>query len=319
MNASPTPGIDDTSVGAVRIERRRSGASLGRALGPELKLLDRITSWFRWSGVLMLLLLSGVMALLALPMRTWFEFMDEDTTWTTVQVLLVVTLVIQLVSVWEQRHFRALRDRQVEQMDAATEQRARADQFYGLSILDPLTGLYNRRFGERRLGEEISRAATTGDPMALVALDFDRFKAINDQHGHAAGDTVLKEFSRRLRRAIRASDVPIRVGGDEFLVILPECPTDQVQTVLSRLTAFDLKLDDGSVHVSYSRGVARYQVGDTVKAMIKRADERLYENKAQRSDSATADDRGHESRQLASATSSETDASEPSPASLLYS
>jgi two-component system cell cycle response regulator len=183
---------------------------------------------------------------------------------------------------WEQRHLRALCDHLSEQMDTVTEQRARADQFYGLSILDPLTGLYNRRFGTRRLDEEVSRAAATGDPLMLVSLDFDRFKAINDQHGHAAGDRVLQEFSRRLRRAIRASDVPIRLGGDEFLVILPECPTDQLQKVLSRLTAFDLKLEGGTVHVSHSQGVARYQVGDTAKAMIERADGRLYAEKAKR-------------------------------------
>jgi len=318
MNPSPAPGIGDTSVGAVPIDRRRSGAFRGRALGQELKLLDRSRSWFLWSGVLMLCLLSGVMALVA-PMRTWFEFMDGGTTRTSVLALLLVMLVVQVVSVWEQRHFRALRDHLIEQMATATQQRARAEEFYGLSILDPLTGLYNRRFGERRLDEEISRSATTGDPLMLVALDFDLFKAINDRHGHAAGDTVLKEFSRRLRRAIRLSDVPIRVGGDEFLVILPECPTDQVQTVLSRLTSFDLKLDDGSVHVSYSRGVARYQAGDTATAMIKRADERLYANKAQRSASAAADDRGHELRRSATARSSEADASKPSPVPVLYS
>jgi diguanylate cyclase (GGDEF)-like protein len=151
-----------------------------------------------------------------------------------------------------------------------------------LWILDPLTGLYNRRFGERRLDEEVSRAATTGTPLLLVSLDFDRFKTINDQHGHAAGDAVLQEFSRRLRRAIRASDVAIRVGGDEFLLILPECPTNQLETVLSRLAAFNLELAGGTVHVSYSQGVAKYQVGDTAKEMLERADGRLYAEKAKR-------------------------------------
>lgn len=230
----------------------------------------------------MALLVSGVIALIALETRTQLEWLPEEITWISVQTVLAVIAVIQLFSVWEQRHFLALRDRLVEQMETATEQRARADEFYDLSILDPLTGLYNRRFGERRLAEEIGRAAATGGSLLLLALDFDRFKDINDRHGHEAGDKVLKEFSRRLRRAIRSSDLPVRVGGDEFLAILPECPPDQVQTVLSRLTAFDLAVDGDTVHVSYSRGVARYQAGDTVKAMIKRADERLYTAKALR-------------------------------------
>jgi len=85
-----------------------------------------------------------------------------------------------------------------------------------------------------------------------------------------------------LRRAIRASDVAIRVGGDEFLLILPECPTNQLETVLSRLAAFNLELAGGTVHVSYSQGVAKYQVGDTAKEMLERADGRLYAEKAKR-------------------------------------
>ncbi|MEE2637183.1 MAG: diguanylate cyclase [Acidobacteriota bacterium] len=96
-------------------------------------------------------------------------------------------LVIQAFSVWELRHLGRLRRRLVEQSESASRQRRRANEFYGLSILDPLTGLYNRRYGEKRLREEIGRAEKTGDPLLLVALDCDRFKTINDQHGHEAG------------------------------------------------------------------------------------------------------------------------------------
>ena len=233
----------------------------------------------------MLVLISGVLALAATPTRSAVS--QTATTWVSVQGLLLVMLVIQAFSLWEQRHLKALRGRLVDQMEAATTERTRANQLYGISIIDPLTGLFNRRYGERRLREEILRAATTGDSLLVVALDFDRFKEINDRHGHAAGDSALKEFSRRLRSAIRASDVPVRVGGDEFIVVLPECPPDQAQTVFSRLTAFDLDLGGGTtVRVSYSRGVSRFQVGDTVQSMIQRADARLYEDKATKKGSA---------------------------------
>jgi len=82
----------------------------------------------------MVLLLSGVTALVAMPMRTWLEFMDEGAVRVLVQGLLLVMLVIQVFSMWEQRHLRALCDHLAEQMDTATAQRARADQLYGFSI-----------------------------------------------------------------------------------------------------------------------------------------------------------------------------------------
>ena len=202
--------------------------------------------------------------------------------WVAVLPLLGVMLGLMAFSLREQRHLGTLRSQLVEQMEIATRHQVRADRFYGLSILDPLTRLYNRRFGESRLREEIADAAKSGEPLLLMAIDFDRFKQINDVCGHAAGDMALKKFTRRLQSAIRARDVPIRTGGDEFLVILPECPPDKVQVILSRLTAFDFELDGQTITVSFSLGVAQYQVRDTPESMTARADARLYEAKAQR-------------------------------------
>ena len=138
-----------------------------------------------------------------------------------VRTLLGLMLVANCYTLYHQRHFKVLRQRLTEQMQIAEKQQMRADKFYGLAILDPLTGLYNRRYGEECLKNEITRAERNNYDLAVLVMDLDHFKEINDQFGHAAGDIVLKEFSRRLRRAIRACDVPIRVGGDEFLVVLP--------------------------------------------------------------------------------------------------
>ena len=134
----------------------------------------------------------------------------------------------------------------------------------------------NRRYGETRLKEALAHAAATGDVFHLVALDFDHFKVINDQHGHAVGDMALKEFTRRLRQAIR-------VGGDEFLVLLPDCPPSRVDEVLPKSTRFDLSFQGQAIAVSCSSGLARYQVHDTPESLIGRADERLYQQKQTRS------------------------------------
>jgi diguanylate cyclase (GGDEF)-like protein len=151
-----------------------------------------------------------------------------------------------------------------------------------LAILDPLTGLYNRRFSEERLRNEIARADRHGDPLIVIILDLDNFKTINDRYGHSAGDLVLKEFARRLSKATRGSDVAVRLGGDEFLVILAECPPEQVEIILSRLTSFETDCDGDRIAVSSSRGWAQHHSGETPEQFIKRADEALYEQKTAR-------------------------------------
>jgi diguanylate cyclase (GGDEF)-like protein len=263
---------------------RQASKTTGRQEFREgLKLLDRSTSWVLWSGILAILLLPGAVALLLfprLPVRVG-SFPAPGANLLVYGLIGLVWILNICTLVWQGR-LKKLRKRLVEQEEAAAKQRARAEALYGLSILDPLTGLYNRRFGESRLREEIERAEKTGDPLLLMALDFDRFKEINDGYGHAVGDLALKAFARRLQRAIRACDVPIRLGGDEFLVILPECSQDKVQLILSRMDPVEVAWEGEKIPVFFSRGVAQYQVKDTPETMLARADQRLYAEKAKR-------------------------------------
>ena len=95
---------------------------------------------------------------------------------------------------------------------------------------DPLTGVPNRIFFEDRLDILLAQARRTGKPLALLALDLDRFKRINDTMGHQAGDSLLQQFAQRLRTRIRESDTLARVGGDEFVIILPEIGSARKRT-----------------------------------------------------------------------------------------
>jgi two-component system cell cycle response regulator len=149
-----------------------------------------------------------------------------------------------------------------------------------MAFLDPLTGLYNRRYIEDHLRTEMARARRKGDPLIVLLLDLDNFKTINDRFGHLAGDLVLQEFGRRLNKAIRGSDASVRLGGDEFLAVLPECPLHKIEAVLGRLGTFEVDVDGQKVSVSSSQGWAQYQFSETAQELMKRADDALYAHKA---------------------------------------
>lgn len=170
----------------------------------------------------------------------------------------------------------------MKQDEITARARKRTDKLYGLSILDSLSGLHNRRFGEARLAEEIARSERAGYPIAVLLFDLDYFKEINDKFGHAVGDMAIREFSRKLRKAIRACDVPVRMGGDEFLVIVPECPADKVSAILSRIGMPEIEFSGQKIPIRYSIGRAQYQFNDTFESLLARADGVLYAEKAAR-------------------------------------
>lgn len=163
---------------------------------------------------------------------------------------------------------RQLADHQIE-----------AEVFRRLAMFDALTGLYNRRYAEQRLNAEIARSVRRGHPLAIVLLDLNDFKQINDTCGHAAGDLVLKEFAQRLNRSVRGSDLAVRWGGDEFLLLLVDCNLSQLQHVLVRLAPFELELQKKKRLITFAAGWQEYAKGDTATKLLERADRNLYVNK----------------------------------------
>jgi two-component system, cell cycle response regulator len=153
-----------------------------------------------------------------------------------------------------------------------------------LAMVDPLTGLFNRRYALRRLAEIADEAMTREQPFAVMVLDLDRFKQINDQLGHAAGDAVLTEVGRRLAANIRPGDLLARIGGEEFLIALPGADLSLAKPVAERLCAtieqepFVLR-EAGPVRLTASVGLAIRMhddhIGEEVDATIERADQAL--------------------------------------------
>ena len=168
-----------------------------------------------------------------------------------------------------------------EQLEASE---ARLDQ---LSRVDALTGLANRRQFNETLPEAMARARRRGKVMALLYLDLDKFKAINDTLGHAAGDTVLKEFGRRLSACVRETDMVARLGGDEFVLVIEGVASDaDVERVANKILsemAWPFEMGEGEERVvATSIGIATYldEPGLSDEQLLGRADAALYEAKA---------------------------------------
>ncbi len=155
-----------------------------------------------------------------------------------------------------------------------------------MAITDALTGLHNRRYMESHLGTLVEQAAARGKPLAVLVLDIDHFKAINDTYGHDAGDDVLREFALRIRRSIRGIDLACRYGGEEFVIVMPETDMAVATMVAERLRRriasepFAIQRGARSIEVTISIGIAAIgREGDNAADILKRADQALYRAK----------------------------------------
>jgi two-component system cell cycle response regulator len=154
-----------------------------------------------------------------------------------------------------------------------------------MAITDGLTGLHNRRYLERHLATLVQQATAREKPLSVLVLDIDHFKSVNDAYGHGAGDHVLREFSRRVRRAIRGIDVACRLGGEEFVVAMPD--TDAALALLvgerlrQKIAAEPFAIGEGrSIQVTVSVGVCSLtSTSETADDLVRRADEALYRAK----------------------------------------
>jgi len=166
------------------------------------------------------------------------------------------------------------------------------DEMRRLAVTDPLTGLYNRRFFVEKLEEHLHRARRYGEPLALLFLDCDHLKNINDQHGHLSGDRALQALADVMKITLRESDVLARLGGDEFAALLVSSDHERALEVAGRLrrTIQGLRLisDDGTdIALTVSAGLALYpDDGTDVKALMREADMALYSAKREGRDQA---------------------------------
>jgi two-component system cell cycle response regulator len=171
---------------------------------------------------------------------------------------------------------------QIKRKRYSDQLRSRLEENVEMAITDSLTGLYNRRYMEGHLKTLVEEAVQRGKPLSLLVADIDFFKSVNDTHGHDAGDEVLKDFSERLRQNIRGIDLACRLGGEEFVVMMPDTDLTKAYVVAERLRQciadrpFKLA-GDTMIEITASVGVASHEgVDDTPDALLKRSDQALY-------------------------------------------
>ncbi|HEY9854854.1 MAG TPA: GGDEF domain-containing protein [Stenomitos sp.] len=167
---------------------------------------------------------------------------------------------------------------------AALRTRKALDESRHLSTTDPLTDLPNRRAFDTSISRMMALARRNQRPLSVLMLDLDHFKHVNDAYGHDAGDEVLKAFATTLLGCVRASDLPVRYGGEEFLVVLPETRESEALEVAEKIRLATQRLAIpvacGVVHPTVSIGVTGMQPHDTPESLVSRADKALYRAKA---------------------------------------
>ena len=249
-------------------------------LQAKLRKLER-RDWWLWSmAVVVMLLLTFAVFTMSFPgfLKVEDPFFQASLN-RAVRGLIGLVLIFNAYTIYQQISVKRLRrdfSRKIEEMRIL---QIRAVEFERLAMFDPLTGLSNRRAAESRLAAEAERSKRYGHPLTVISFDLDKFKQINDTYGHPAGDHVLKEFARRLSSAIRKSDIAARMGGDEFLILLLECDTSQVQPLLARLRPMETEYSGTKIPICFSAGWVGFERGETTEQFLERADRTLYAEK----------------------------------------
>jgi diguanylate cyclase (GGDEF)-like protein len=234
--------------------------------------------WSLWltAIVVMLVLAFGIYSYTLLPAAGKNPFFEGNNfTWG----LFGLVLLFGIFAIYKQRVVNRLRRELAGQMNLAAALQTRTELLHKLAILDPLTGLYNRRFATQHLPVELARCERYHHKLTALMFDLRNLKEINDRHTFAGGDCALRAFAAALRRAIRSSDMAIRMGGDEFLVLLQECEEIGVPRVLARMSNLRCEYGGKEIPITFAAGWAQHQEGESSEQLLARADQSLHEDK----------------------------------------
>ncbi len=264
-----------------------SGAFRALQIETESHQLTRSEWWLWLSGVAVTLLAASGLVLSFLPSlfrqaNHFYEIRPDQAQWGIAALVLVFNSWL----VYRQWSFRRRR-RQLTAQNPFPERGA--GEFADPSGFDPVTGLYTRVSIEQHLGKEIGRARRENTALSVATVHIDEFAMITQRYGKSAIDALVKEFARRLKKAIRGSDFAVRMANGDFLLILTECTLGEVKHILDRIGPLDITAAGEKNSIPYSTGWVDYQSGELPSDLLKRATQilHLYENASKDSLSTT--------------------------------
>ncbi|HLI31026.1 MAG TPA: GGDEF domain-containing protein [Terriglobia bacterium] len=233
-----------------------------------------------WSiGLLVMLVVAGGFMALVFPNVMWgIKDLRVDDRYLP-QLFFGFVALIVLFNIYAMDKKRALQHARSE----LVRQLIRSEAAEMLSLVDPLTNLFNRRYLDEIISKEASRASRYGSELTLMMIDVDAFKSVNTRFGHLFGDQVLTEVANLLKKNFRNSDIVVRYGGDEFLVILPETSETEGQRAIERLQsqvdAWNRNPAFEGYKMSLSCGLASFTGGKGAREVIEMADSQMYLHK----------------------------------------
>jgi diguanylate cyclase (GGDEF)-like protein len=240
----------------------------------ELRQIAR-REWWLWLSAVFVTALSAVAFLLStfprlfLHSEHFYEIRSDQARWGVLCLLLLFNGRL-VVRQW------AFRRRRMELTGQGAGAQGHADQISDPTAVDPVTGLYTRHFIEQQLGKEIAHARRQNSALSLATIHLDDFAEITKQYGAAARDEAVKELARRLRKACRGSDFAVRLGSDDFLLVLPECNLGEAKVVLDRVGPLETTCSGRKITLGYTTGWVDYQQGDMPSDLLKRAADLLH-------------------------------------------
>ena len=263
-----------------------SGAFRALQIETELRHIVRAEWWLWLSACAVTLLATSALVLSFLPFlfrqaSHFYEIRADQAQWSTAALVIVFNIWL----VYRQWSFRRRRKQLTAQSPVA--ERNNGD-IADASGFDPVTGLYTRASIEQQLGKEIGRSRRENTSLSVATVHIEDFAQVSQRYGKSAMDSLLKDFARRLKKAIRGSDFAVRLGGGDFLLVLTECTLGEVKHILNRVGPLEIVSAGEKIQLPYATGWVDYQPGELPSDLLKRAGQilHLYENAAK--DSASA-------------------------------
>ena len=265
------------------------GSGAFRALENERELqhIARSEWWLWFFACAVTLLGTSALVLSFLPSlfrhaNHFYEIRPEQAQWSTAALVLVFNFWLAYRQ-WFFRHRR----KQLAALNSFSERNG--NEISDVSGFDPVTGLYTRSSIDQQLGKEIGRARREKTALSVATIHVDEFAQLTQRYGKGAVDLLMKEFARRLKKAIRGTDFAVRLANADFLLILTECTLGEVKLILNRIGPLEIVSAGEKIPIPYATGWVDYQHGELPSDLLKRAAQilHLYENASKDNSTST--------------------------------